>query len=191
VDPDGRIPEKIIDHAAKAETKQSARQIQLFNSLQTQVKLRDAGYNINRAKNACVALTLMDAVQDYMGTALNQNQITSLLDSFYEKGIINSNNDIVQDKNRILNETLDVISLAKSGERSPYKAFYEPGKIKGADYTERNGKTRNPPFSGSIHSQLGDGNGNSLHDPWEGGVNRLNPDTENIKGSIFFIPKGE
>jgi RHS repeat-associated protein len=107
-DPDGRIPEKVVDHAVKAETKQSVRQIQLFNSLQTQVSLRDSGYNRERAKNACVVLTLMAAVQDYTNVALSQDQVTSLLDSFYDKGFINSK-DVVQNRVGILNSTLDAI----------------------------------------------------------------------------------
>jgi hypothetical protein len=57
------------------------------NTLQTQVTLLDSGYDKARAENACVALTLMDAAQDFIGTTLNQNQVTSLLDSFYEKSL--------------------------------------------------------------------------------------------------------
>jgi hypothetical protein len=186
VDPDGRIPEKVVDHAAKAETKQSVRQIQLFNSLQTQVSLRNSGYNGERAKNACVVLTLMDAVQDYTNVTLSQDQVTSLLNSFYDKGFINSDHE-VQYKEKIMNGTLDAIYSSSFGTMaSPYKAEYVKGLVSEADYTERRGYTRSPPFSGIGHSQLGDGKGNFLHDPWSGGVNRNNSDTHYIRGSIFF-----
>jgi hypothetical protein len=188
-DPDGRIPEKIIDHAVKTETKQSVRQIQLSNSLQTQVLLCNFGYNKERAKNACVVLTLMAAVQDYTNVALSQDQVTSLLDSFYDKGFIDSDN-VVQYKEKIMNSTLDAIYSSPFGTMvSPYKAEYVEGLVSGADYTERRGNTRSPPFSGTGHSQMGDGKGNFLHDPWSGGINRLDPTTEKIRGSIFFTKR--
>jgi hypothetical protein len=190
LDPDGRIPEKIIDHAAKIETKQSVRQIQLFNSLQTQISLRSSGYDRKRAENACVVLTLMNAVQDFFNFSLSQDQVTSLLDSFYDKRFIDSDH-VVQDKNGILNATLDAVSESAFGFKSPYRAIYSENLVNGADYTERRGNTRNPPYSGSGHSQLGDGKGNFLHDPWNGGINRNDLDTHKIRGSVFFTEKGE
>jgi hypothetical protein len=63
--------------------------------------------------------------------------------------------------------------------------------VNGANYTERRGTTRNPPFSGGPHSQLGDGTGRFLYDPWEGGADRNNPGTVYVRGSIFFTEKGE
>jgi hypothetical protein len=193
-DPDGETPEKVVYHAAKTETKQSVRQIQLFNSLQTQVLPRDSGYNKERAENACVVLTLMDTVQVYTDVSLNQTEITSLIDSFYTSGYINSNNDVQGKPGRegILNTTLDVISYKASGIRSPFKAVFEEYNVaENASFVERRGNTRRPPFRGGIHSQLGTRDGEFLHDPWSGGINRNDPELVFIRGSIIFSRREE
>jgi RHS repeat-associated protein len=192
-DPTGRdtkdTNENIFNYLATPGVKEHIQKVLFFGSLQTQVSLSNGGYDLARSQNACVVLTLMSAVQDFSGKSLTNAQVTSLIDQFYNNGLIDSSNDVqgIPARNKILNMTLDAVY---NGE-SPYRGTYEDGLQAGANYTERRGKTISPPFSGGNHSQLGDRNGNFLFDPWNGVGNRNKADTVKVRGSIFFTENGE
>ncbi|MDR2185906.1 MAG: RHS repeat-associated core domain-containing protein [Treponema sp.] len=182
VDPDGRDVNSSIVNPDR-----NTKRVIFLSNLVSQKDLIKAGYDSKRAKVACVALTLVDAVLDYTGEKLDAVQVGKLFDNFYSQDaqghvLINSNDD-VQNKVGILNKTLEFI-----GRSDLMAEYYDNGFRTGADYTERRGKTI---YTDSWHSQLGDRIGNFLHDPWQGGHNRNKPETTMIEGSIFFRKQSE
>jgi len=192
IDPDGRIPEVItmgLTRTPEPGTRGAESRIPGpvgvdFGGLITQVRLRDEYiYDEERSENACFALTLMSAVQDFTGVSLSSKQVIELLDGFYTDGLIDGDN-LIQDPSGILNRTLVVVG------RSDLVGSFTKESTPGADYMALRGWTKGEP---SVrHFNLGGRNGGFLFDPWSGNGNKQNiVGTNATYGYITFMKREE
>jgi len=154
-----------------------------FGGLATQEGLRDiSGYDRGRSEEACFALTLMSAVQDFTGVSLNSEQVIGLMEDFYIDGLINGENEVTNPSG-ILNATLGAVG------RPDLVGSFSRESTQG-DYMALRGWTKGEP---SVrHFNLGDGDGGFMFDPWSGNGNPQNkPGTNAINGYITFRKREE